>query len=66
MSRLMKIRENKEFRFPFYNILIVADGVQKKKATVHRTTVAYLNLKAPISLYCRNCEPHHFHLNLDE
>ena len=66
MSRSMKIRENKKFRFPFYNVLIVADGVQQEKATVHSTAVTYLNLKAPTSLYCGNCEPRHFHLNLDE
>ena len=28
--------------------------------------VVYLDLKALISLYCQNCEPHHFDLNLDE
>ena len=25
-----------------------------------------LDLKPSIPLYCRNCEPHHFHLNLDD
>ena len=33
MSGLMKIRGNTEFRFPFY-VLIVADGIRQKKATV--------------------------------
>ena len=30
------------------------------------TVGVYLDLNAPTSLYCRNCEPHHFHLNLDD
>ena len=30
------------------------------------TVGVYLDLNAPISLYRRNCEPHHFHLNLDD
>ena len=31
----------------------------------HGTVGMYLHLKAPISLYRRNYEPHQFHLNLD-
>ena len=34
--------------------------------STHGTVGVYLDLKAPISLYCRNCEPHHFYQNLDD
>ena len=30
------------------------------------TLGVYLDLKAPTFLECRNCEPHHFHLILDD
>ena len=69
MSGPMKIRGNAEFRFGLYYVWIVADGIKWKKTTVGSTlgTVGmYLDLTAPISLYCRSCEPHHVHLNLDD
>ena len=38
MSGPMKIRRNTEFRFPLYDVLIVADGIKKKKATIGALT----------------------------
>ena len=38
MSGPMKIRGNKEFRFPLDDVLIVADGVKQKKATLGALT----------------------------
>ena len=34
MSGPKKIRGNTEFCFPLYDVLIVADGMKQKKATV--------------------------------
>ena len=38
MSGPMKIRQNKGFRFPLHDVLIVADGVLYQKATVGALT----------------------------
>ena len=51
MSGRMKIRENAEFRFPMYIL------------STRGTVEVYLDLKAPISLSCQNCESRHLHLN---
>ena len=34
MNGPMKIKENTEFRFLLHDVLIVADGIKQKKATV--------------------------------
>ena len=63
--------ENKrKYRIPF-SILRFDCGrryqIEKGYCRSTRGTMGlYLDLKAPISLYCRNCEPRHFHLNLDD
>ena len=69
MSGPMKIRGNTEFRFLLYDVLNVAGDMKIKKGycrSTCRPVGVYLDLKARISLYCRNCEPRHFHLNQDE
>ena len=69
MGGPMKIRGNAKFRFWLYHVWIVADCIKWKKTTLRGTLEIvgmYLHLKVSISLYCRNCEPHHSHLNLDD
>ena len=68
MSGPMKIRGIQYFVF-HYKIFSLWQVIKIEKGYCRSTrgTVAVcLGLKPPISLFCRNCEPHHFHLNLDD
>ena len=68
MSGPKKIRGNTEFRFRCFGCgrrYKIEKGYCCCRST-RGTVRVYLDLNAPISLYCRNCEPHHFHLNLDD
>ena len=61
----------RKYRIPF-SVVRCFDGGRRYKIekgycmSTRGTVGVYLDLKAPISLYCRNCEPRHFHLNLDD
>ena len=63
--------ENKrKHRIPFFIVRCLDCGRQYKMEKAYcistRGTVGdYLDLKASISLDCRNCETHHFHLIMD-
>ena len=63
---------NSKYRIPFSIVQCFDCGRQYKiekakrgpRRNTCRTTGVYLDLKAPISFYCQNCDPHHFYLSL--